>query len=54
MGADNSFYVKSVATYAPTFFVYIILVLAMVWRERDFNAANFFKLEMTASWTESF
>ena len=22
--------------------------------KRDFNAANFFKLEMTASWTESF
>ena len=22
--------------------------------KRDFNAANFFKLEMTASWTEGF
>ena len=32
MGADNSFYVKSIATYAPTFFGYIILVLASVAR----------------------
>ena len=30
MGADNSFYVKSIATYAPTFFWYIISVLAIV------------------------
>jgi hypothetical protein len=30
MDADNSFYVKFIATYAPTFFVYIISVLAMV------------------------
>ena len=30
MGADNSFYVKSIATYAPTFFGYIISILAMV------------------------
>ena len=30
MGANNSFYVKSIATYAPTFFGYIISVLAMV------------------------
>ena len=30
MGADNSFYVKSIATYAPTFFGCIISVLAMV------------------------
>jgi hypothetical protein len=30
MGADNSFYVKSIATYAPTFFGYIISVLAIV------------------------
>ena len=28
--ADNSFYVKFIATYASTFFGYIILVLAMV------------------------
>ena len=28
--ADNSVYVKFIATYAPTFFVYIILVLAKV------------------------
>ena len=28
MGADNSFYVKFIATYAPTFFGYIISVLA--------------------------
>ena len=30
LGADNSFYVKSIATYAPTFFGYIILDLAKV------------------------
>jgi hypothetical protein len=30
MGADNSFYVKFIATYAPTFFGYIISVLAIV------------------------
>ena len=30
MDANNSFFVKSIATYAPTFFGYIISVLAMV------------------------
>ena len=30
MGANNSFYVKSIATYAPTFLGYIISVLAIV------------------------
>jgi hypothetical protein len=30
MGADYSFYVKSIATYVLTFFGYIILVLASV------------------------
>ena len=30
MGADNSVYVKAIATYAPTFFGYIISVLAIV------------------------
>ena len=30
MGANNSFYVKSIATYAPTFFGYIISFLAIV------------------------
>ena len=30
MDADNSFYVKSIATYAPIFFGYIISVLAIV------------------------
>ena len=30
MDADNSFYVKFIANYAPTFFGYIISVLAMV------------------------
>ena len=30
MDADNSFYVKYIATYAPTFFGYIISDLAMV------------------------
>ena len=31
MDAYNSFYVKFIATYAPTFFGYIISVLAMVY-----------------------
>ena len=31
MGADNSFYVKFIATFAPTFFRYIISVLAIVY-----------------------
>ena len=30
MGADNSFYVKTIATHVPTFFGYIISVLAIV------------------------
>ena len=30
MVADNSFYVKSIATYAPTFFGIIISVLAIL------------------------
>ena len=30
MDADNSFYVKFIATEVPTFFGYIISVLAMV------------------------
>ena len=30
MSADYSFYVKSIATFAPTFFGYIISVLASV------------------------
>ena len=30
MGANNSFYVKSIATYAPIFLGYIISVLASV------------------------
>ena len=30
MGADKLFHVKSIATYAPTFFGYIISVLAIV------------------------
>ena len=32
MGADNSFYVKFIANEAPTFFGYIILVLA-IWAD---------------------
>ena len=31
MGADYSFYVKSIATYAPAFFVYNNSVLARVY-----------------------
>ena len=30
MGADYSFYVKSIATFAPTFYGYIISILASV------------------------
>ena len=37
MGAVNSFYVKSIATYAPTFFGYIISVLALVLDEVFFR-----------------
>ena len=33
MDVDNSFYVKFIATEAPTFFGYIISVLAMVLNE---------------------
>ena len=47
MGAYNSFYVKSIATYAPTFFQYIISVLASVTKIpailqfQDFEIYNF-------------
>ena len=34
MDANKFFYVKSTATYAPTFFGYIISVLAMVKLDR--------------------
>jgi hypothetical protein len=37
MDADNSFYVKFIATEALTFFGYIISVLAMVIRLQLFN-----------------
>ena len=35
MGADYSFYVKSIATYASTFFEYNNSVLAIVFRKLD-------------------
>ena len=38
MDADSSFYVKFIATEVPTFFGYIILVLAMV--SYDFHSKN--------------
>ena len=31
MGADNSFYVKSIGIYSPIFFGYIVSVLASVY-----------------------
>ena len=34
MGADYSFYVKSIAAYAPTFFGYIISFLASVFYDK--------------------
>ena len=37
MDADNSVYVKSIATYAPTFFGYIISVLASVVNVNSMN-----------------
>ena len=37
MDAKNSFYVKFIATYAPTFFGFIISVLAMVKQQRFFT-----------------
>jgi hypothetical protein len=35
MDADNSFYVKFIANYAPTFSGYIVSVLAMVKGQAD-------------------
>ena len=43
MGADNSFYVKSIASYAPIFFGYIIQVLAIVTRLLPGDYDNFFQ-----------
>jgi hypothetical protein len=37
MDADNSFYVKFIATYAPTFFGYIISVLAILVGDKLFQ-----------------
>ena len=37
MGAEYSSYVKSDATFAPTFYGYIISVLASVYLESDWN-----------------
>ena len=37
MDADNSFYLKFIPTYAPTFFGYIISVLAIVHHEISIN-----------------
>ena len=42
MGVDNSFYVKSIATFALVFFGYIILVLASVYY---FVESNYSKKE---------
>ena len=39
MDADNSFYVKFIATEAPTFFGYIVSVLAMVMQLKEFKVA---------------
>ena len=42
MGADSSFYVKFIATYAPKFLGYIISALAMVKKNcfRDFPTCS--------------
>ena len=45
MGADYSFYVKSIATFALTFFEYIISVLASV-LHIHFTALNQKKLKV--------
>ena len=45
MSANNSFYVKSIATYAPTFFGYIILVLA-----NDHFIVFLLKNKITVTW----
>ena len=41
MDADNQFYVKFIATYAPTFFGYIISVLATVGGGGDTGPSEF-------------
>ena len=51
MGADNSFYVKSIATYAPTFLGYIISVFAIV-KEPDFRGPRICKLYNPNNFTE--
>ena len=40
MGADYSFHVKSIATFALTFFGYIISVLASVFRDKFWDNFN--------------
>ena len=40
MDADNTFYVKFIATFAPTFFEYIISVLAIVKIKQDSELAS--------------
>ena len=44
MGADYSFYVESIATYAPAFMGYNNSVLARVNGQRFTEALNFFKM----------
>ena len=41
MDANNYFYVKSIATYAPTFFGYIISVLAIVFNHSQIQKEDF-------------
>ena len=46
MDANNSFYVESIATYAPTFLGYIISVLAIVLGDCAFSVPELKKLKM--------
>ena len=49
IGADNSFYVKFIATYVPTFFEYIISVLAIVARSTYLVATLILKLKVNST-----
>ena len=49
IGSEYSSCVKSIATFAPTFFGYIISVLASVVRLGDFRIEHFFKVFFSSS-----
>ena len=55
MDADNSFYVKFIATEAPTFFGYIISVLAMVTRGPEGSTNQAYSIYFVSLiWFENF